>query len=48
MDDLSKAELKENYTESFHTTARTHLKDAFGRLNSDINQALGVDQFPIK
>jgi hypothetical protein len=48
MDDLKKAELKENQTESFDTTARAHLKDAFGRLNSEVNQALGVDQFPIK
>jgi hypothetical protein len=48
MDDLSKAERNENDTASFHATARAHLKDAFDRLNAEINQALGIDQFPIK
>jgi small nuclear ribonucleoprotein (snRNP)-like protein len=48
MDDLSKTGLKGNDTASFDTTARAHLKDVFGRLNSEINQALGVDEFPIK
>jgi hypothetical protein len=48
MDDLKKAELNQNRMEYFETLARAHLKDAFGRLNSEINQALGINEFPIK
>lgn len=48
MNDLKKVELDQNQMEYFETVARAHLKDEFGLLNSEINQALGVDEFPIK
>jgi fructose 1,6-bisphosphatase len=48
MDDLKLAEEEENNTETFHTAAHKRAKDAFKQLDNIINQALGVDELPIK
>ncbi len=48
MEDLRKAQQKENQTRSFDTAARMRLKDALSRLDGAINQALRLGELPIK